>query len=141
MRSFLLIPPLLLAASPVQSQGIGERTTSPEAMLSSLSGSPEDALAEQIAAANAHPLGTAANPVRVGGPEGERAYLARLRCSDGSAPSIGMREEAGVGAFGSVVGAYEVECGGSNQVRIVMDRYHAEHRETRAPPGFAILPL
>ena len=82
-------------------------------------------------------MGTTQNPVRVGGPDGERAYLARLRCGDGSAPRVGARREAGVGAFGSVVGGYEVSCGGA-QARIVFDMYHEEHVETRAPAGFTL---
>ena len=91
------------------------------------------------AAAAAHPLGTPENPVRVGGPEGEHAYLGHLRCADGSQPRIGARSEAGVGAYGSVVGAYEVSCGGAT-ARIVFDMYHAEHVETRAPAGFSYVP-
>ena len=129
---------LLVIAAPVSAQRLGERTTSPQSMIQTLDrGSPDDELREQIAAADAHPLGTARNPVRVGGPDGERAYLARLRCPDGSAARIGARREAGVGAFGSVVGAYEVICGGST-ARIVFDMYHEEHVETRPPAGFTL---
>jgi hypothetical protein len=90
-----------------------------------------------VAAADAHPLGTAENPVRVGGPEGERAYLARLRCADGSAVRVGARRETGAGAFGSVTGSYEVFCG-TAAGRIVFDMYHEEHVETRAPQGFTL---
>ena len=46
--------------------------------------SPEEEMRALVAAADAHPLGTLENPVRVGGPDGERAYLARLRCADGA---------------------------------------------------------
>ena len=99
--------------------------------------SPEDEIAQLAAAAEAHPLGTPENPIRVGGPEGEHAYLGHLRCADGSQPRIGARSNAGVGAYGSVVGAYEVGCGAVAS-RIVFDIYHEEHAETRAPGG---LPL
>jgi hypothetical protein len=68
----------------------------------------QDDLAEAIAAANAHPLGSRENPVRVGGPEGERAYLARLRCGDGNAPRIGEGVDMGVGAFGSIVDGFRL---------------------------------
>jgi hypothetical protein len=92
-----------------------------------------------IAAAAAFPLGSMENPVRVGGPGGERAYLARLRCADGSAPRLGARSDKGEGAFGSLVAAYRLECGAS-AADLVMDMYHGEHVENRAPPGFAIQP-
>ena len=95
--------------------------------------------ARLITAANAYPLGTIENPVRVGGPEGERAYLARLTCEGGAPLRIGTRSEAGEGGFGAIVNAYAVACGGTTR-RIVFDMYHAEHVENRAPAGFAIRP-
>jgi hypothetical protein len=101
--------------------------------------SPEEEMRQLAAAADAHPLGTVENPVRVGGPEGEHAYLGRLRCADGAAPRVGARREVGIGAFGSVVGAYEVACG-TQAGRIVFDMYHEEHVETRAPAGFTLQP-
>jgi error-prone DNA polymerase len=81
-----------------------------------------------------------ANPIRVGGPEGERAYLARLRCSDGRAPGIGPRASAGVGAYGSVVDSYSLDCGAAapGKVSLVLDKYHADHAEQNAPVGFQI---
>jgi hypothetical protein len=93
-----------------------------------------------VMAAASQPLGTIRNPVRVGGPQGERAYLARLRCADGSAPLVGARASAGVGAFGSVTSAYPLDCGGAapGKLQIVMDMYHDDHRENRAPSGLTI---
>jgi hypothetical protein len=138
MRSLLLAAAILLPAAPVPAQRLGARTTSPEAMVARMSPvSPEEEMRALIAAADAYPLGTVENPVRVGGPEGERAYLGRVRCADGAAPRVGARHEAGIGAFGSVVGAYEVACG-SAAGRIVFDMYHEEHVETRAPAGFTL---
>jgi len=99
--------------------------------------SPEEEMRQLVAAADAFPLGTLENPIRVGGPEGERAYLGHLRCADGAAPRVGARREAGIGAFGSVAAAYEVGCG-AGAGRIVFDMYHAEHVETRAPAGFTL---
>ena len=143
MRPLPLILAAALVAAPAAAQELGERTRSPESMLAELGLAPEaDDLAAAIAAANAHPLGSAENPIRVGGPDGERAYLARLRCADGSAPRIGQRGSGGVGAFGTIVDAYPLDCGAAapGQATLVMDMYHSEHREDRAPPGFTILP-
>jgi len=137
------LPPTLAAllfAMPAfaQEQDVGERTARPESHLPASDLAPgQDDLQAAIAAAAAHPLGTLENPVRVGGPEGEQAYLARLRCADGSSPRIGSREEAGVDAFGTVARAYPLACGAS-AARIVFDIYHEEHAEERAPPGFTI---
>lgn len=103
---------------------------------------PEAELAAAVAAASAHPLGTLANPVRVGGPLGERAYLARLRCADGTLPKVGRRAEGGAGAFGSIVGLYPLDCGAAapGRTSLAFDIYHEEHREDRAPAGFRIEP-
>lgn len=131
---------LLFSTAPASAQRLGARTASPEAMAAQLNpASPEEEMRALVAAADAFPLGTLQNPVRVGGPEGERAYLARLRCADGAAARIGARREAGTGAFGSVVAAYEVGCAAAAG-RIVFDMYHAEHVETRAPAGFTLQP-
>lgn len=121
----------------------GDRTTSPEQLLRDLGLADEpDDLRDIIAEADGHPLGSGRNPVRVGGPAGERAYIARLRCADGSSPSIGQRGSAGIGAFGTIVDVYPVDCGAKppGKAEIVMDMYHAEHQENRAPPGFTIVP-
>lgn len=142
---FILI--LLLAATPAFAQPaqppqgqLGARTRSPDQLIGAMGQtSPEEEMRQLVAAADAHPLGTTENPVRVGGPEGERAYLGRLRCPDGQAPRIGARREAGVGAFGSVVAGYELGCA-AGAGRVVFDMYHAEHVETRAPAGFTLRP-
>ena len=136
-----LVAAVLLASAQQPSPPIGQRTTSPDTMLQGLAaGMSEEEAA--IAAAQAHPLGTVDNPVRVGGPEGEQAYIARLRCGDGSAPRVGQPSTMGAGAFGSIVDGYPLDCGGAAPGRftIVMDKYHEEHREERAPAGFTLLP-
>ena len=137
------IATILILAAPAAAQQpprLGQRTTSPEAMVAQMNqASPEEELRVLVAAADAHPLGTIENPIRVGGPQGERAYLARLRCADGVAPRIGARREAGIGAFGSIVAAYELSCSGA-EGRILFDMYHEEHVETRAPAGFTLAP-
>ena len=129
---------LLATPAVAQEPDVGARTARPESHLPASDLAPgQDDLQAAIAAAAAHPLGTLENPVRVGGPEVERAYLSRLRCADGSAPRIGSPEEAGVDAFGSVARAYPLACGAS-AARIVFDIYHEEHVEDHAPPGFTI---
>lgn len=139
MRFLPLAAALLVPAAPALAQELGARTATPEAMVAQMNqASPEEEMRALVAAAEAHPLGTAANPVRVGGPDGERAYLGHLRCPGGLAPRIGARREAGVGAFGSVVAAYEVTCGAAAG-RIVFDMYHEEHVEARAPAGFTLV--
>ena len=142
-----LIPALaaaLLAAAPAAAEPKpGDRTMTPEQLLRELGwGIDEDDVREAVEAAAAHPLGTAENPVRVGGPGGERAYIARLRCGDGSRPRVGQRSNAGIGAFGTIVDVYPLDCGAAAPGRfaLVMDMYHAEHRETRAPAGFTLIP-
>lgn len=127
------------APEPAPMPPIGQRTTAPEQLLGTISTQDPVAEEEAMAAAAARfPLGTVDNPVRVGGPEGERAYLARLRCPDGSNPAIGGRSGRGVGGFGTVVGAYSVQCSGAPAVEVVLDMYHEEHREDRAPPGLTL---
>jgi hypothetical protein len=108
-----------------------------------LSGGRADAasLPGLIAEAQLHPLGSRENPVRVNMPVGERAYLARLRCSDGAAPSFEREGSAGPGVFGSIVDIYDVRCRDAEprESEIWMDMYHPEHRETAAPPEFTIV--
>lgn len=145
MRKLLFIAAAAgLGAAPSQAmQKIGERTASPEQILEQMGlGVSDEELARVVGAADAHPLGTPENPVRVGGPHGQRAYVSRLRCSDGERPKIGTRVSAGVGAFGTIVDAYPLDCGAAEpgQFRLVMDMYHDGHREDRAPAGFTIVP-
>lgn len=130
-----------LAAAPASAQKLGERTVPPEQLLAELGlGVSDEELARAIAAADAHPLGTLENPVRVGGPAGERAYLARLRCGDGAVPRVGARVTGEIGAFGTIVDIYPLDCGAAapGSTRIVMDMYHSEHDEVRAPAGFSL---
>jgi len=140
MRFPVLVALLILPAAPAFARQLGARTAPPDAMIAQMNPtSPEEEIRQLAIAADAHPLGTVENPVRVGGPEGEHAYLGHLRCPDGSTPTVGARREVGIGAFGSVVAAYDVTCGGIVG-RIVFDMYHEEHVETRAPAGFTFVP-
>lgn len=131
----------LLAAPAFGMKPPREESPAPAELLRAPGDGTDDAeLQQAIAAADRHPLGTAENPVRVGGPEGERAYIARLRCADGTLPKVGQRGSAGVGAFGTIVAVYPLDCGASapGRIDLIMDMYHSEHVEDRAPAGFAI---
>ena len=137
----LLLAAALTASAATAQQPPREQSPAPRALLEGIgSGNTDAALEQAIAAAAAHPLGTLENPIRVAGPEGERAYLARLRCADGRAPAIGARTAAGIGAYGSLVDAYAVDCGPAapGKVSLVLDKYHEEHPEQGAPDGFQV---
>lgn len=137
-KTCILIAAAAIAASPLSAKPPREESPAPKDLLAGLGFSAVDEAA--FAAARVHPLGSLQNPVRVGGPEGQRAYLARLRCADGSAPRIGAKGSAGVGAFGSIVDSFPLDCGSAapGRTSLVMDMYHSEHREERAPPGFQL---
>ena len=140
MRLSPFLASLTLTAMPTAAQDLGDRTAAPQSHLPAGGLAPgQDDLAEAIAAADTHPLGSLANPIRVGGPQGERAYLARLRCADGTRPQVGNRREGEVDAFGTVAAAFEIRCGTAN-ARIYFDMYHEEHVENRAPAGFTVEP-
>jgi len=145
MRNFLLLLIALPLAAPASAADpkVGARTGAPEQLFAGIGeGTSEAALEQEIAAAEAHPLGTLANPVRVGGPEGARAYIARLRCADGSPPKTGPRADGGIGGFGAVTEVRPVDCGAAapGRLNLLFDVYHEEHRENRAPQGFRIEP-
>ena len=141
MQMLLALAAAALSAAPAAAPKIGARTSSPDQVLGSEAAADPMAEAEQIAAAAAaYPLGTEKNPVRVGGPEGARAYLSRLRCADGSSPRIGPRSSGGVGAYGTLTERYPLDCGTAAPGRVALsfDFYHEEHVETRPAPGFAL---
>lgn len=112
--------------------------------LSALFGGPEmpqgEELAELIEEAEARPLGSQENPVRAEMPAGQRAYLNRLRCEDGNAPTFHRVGNFGVGVFGRIIDGYEVKCenGQLEPVMVFMDMYHPGHVEARPVAGFTI---
>lgn len=119
----------------------GDRTAAPKQLLGEMEEAAPDAEVEQIAAAAAaHPLGTLANPVRVGGPEGRVAYIGRLRCADGSRPRSAGASPGGIGAYGSVVDRVPLDCGPAapGRIDLIVDIYHQEYSEERAPAGFTL---
>ena len=139
--SLVLVAALLIPAA-VSAKPPREESPAPKELVSRAGLGNSDAEIERgIAAAAAHPLGSLANPVRVGGPQGGNAYLASLRCGDGSEPAIGTRRKGGTGAFGSVVELYTLDCGAAAPGRqdLALDLYPEGHVERSAPAGFRIV--
>lgn len=99
-------------------------------------------LEQLVAKAQVHPLGSEQNPVRAEMPQGQRAYLNRLRCADGKRPVFERVGSFGVGVYERIIDGYEVLCDGSSPAKsmIYMDMYHPGHREPAAVAGFAIDP-
>ena len=90
--------------------------------------------------ASQYPLGSLENPVRASVPQGQRAYLSRLRCEDLSRPEFSRAGNVGFGPFGNIVDAYVVTCKGSEpaQRTIHMDMYHSGYVENEAVEGYGI---
>lgn len=90
--------------------------------------------------AEAFPLGGAKNPVRVTMPEGERGYLARLRCADGKPPLYRRDGSTGEGPYGNIMDLYTVTCEGGAPAasEVYMDMYHGGFAEPRPVPGFTV---
>jgi len=145
MRKSLCLFSLAIAAAaaPVTAQKLGQRTAAPEQSMAGIGqGSSDAEIAQELEAAAAFPVGTLQNPIRVAGPEGERAYLARLRCADNSLPRIGAQKPGGTGAFGNVVDLVSADCGAAAPAHadILIDVYQEEHVLEAAPPGFRLVP-
>ena len=145
MYKILLAPMLvaLLMQSADAAKPPREESPAPREVLESFTAlNGDEALEQAIAAADAHPLGTLANPIRVAGPEGAHAYLSRLRCANGSLPKVGEGKSGDVDTYGSIAMLYAVDCGASQPpaAMLVIDLYHEEHVETRPPAGFRIHP-
>jgi len=128
---------------------------------------PEAPPAQPAAAAPSAYGVSIATAVEVCKPPGERKYLDRLRCPDGTAPTYSRRGSGGSRtaiqgdaaekasmdqmfregplAPGEpdyhIIDYYEVRCG-DRLTEVVMDMYHCYQKEpTQAPPGFTIEPL
>lgn len=94
-------------------------------------------LAKAVAKAERSPLGSKANPIRENMPQGEIAYLRRLRCSGGEAPAFERKGSVGLGVYGNIVDLYSVTCPGAAAVDVYMDMYH-DGPENRPVPGFTM---
>lgn len=84
------------------------------------------------------PLGSETNPIRAKGPDGQRDYLARLRCDDGRAPEFERAGSMGVGPYGKIVDLYTLHCRKGPVRQVTMDMYHCVE-EARAIDGFEIV--
>lgn len=134
---------LFLSVAAVGWAGASPQSGSPAAELDDLFSGGRASGAEldrRIADASSHPLGSRENPVRVNMPEGQRGYLARLRCADGRAPEFMRVGSYGAGPFGSIIDGYDVRCVDAEPARsmIFMDMYHPNHDERAPPPGFTL---
>lgn len=138
MRLPILALAILLPAAPLlAAQG------TPRQMMEELGVAPSHRdVARAVERASNEPLGSSRNPVRVSGAGGEHAYIARLRCGDGSRPRVGDRHNDGVGAFGTIVDVWPLDCGAAapGRFELVLDMYHDNYEETRAPAGFSLTP-
>ncbi len=84
------------------------------------------------------PLGSESNPIRAKGPQGQRDYLARLRCSNGRAPQFERDGSIGLGPYGKMVDLYSLHCENGPVQQVTMDMYHCVE-ETRPIEGFEIV--
>lgn len=104
-------------------------------------GRPTGAALERLfAEAARHPLGSRENPVRADMPAGQRAYLQKLRCSNGAMPAFSRSGNLGPGVYGSIVDLYVLTCAGGQPARseVVMDMYFPGYLESRPVPGFTM---
>lgn len=131
----MLLTAFMLSAHPASAQDPLAAMLAGE---SELQGQHLDAAIEK---ASEHPFGSAENPVRASTPWGQRAYLDRLRCTDGAAPTYARGGSVGASPYGNIMDVYNVDCGAAEpgSVEIYMDMYHKGHLETAAVPGFTIL--
>jgi hypothetical protein len=97
-------------------------------------------LARSPSADTSSALGSESNPIRGRGPFGEREYLQRLRCPDGSPPTFERGGSTGPGLDDDILDVYSVDCRSPGpSASVFMDMYHPDHRERRAIPGFTVL--
>ena len=130
---------LLAGCATTTAQKDDDVDTALSRMLAGESATQGAALDAALADAAEHPLGSSENPVRASMPAGQRAYLNRLRCADGSAPSYNRVGNFGEGVYGNIVDGYQVTCPGKEPQMVVMDMYHSGYVENRPVPGFTIV--
>lgn len=131
-----------MAAALLLAGGVGQ-AKKPDFSLEDMFGphKTEAELRDALKEADKFPLGSEQNPIRADMPAGQRAYLSRLRCSDGKAPQFERGGSVGSGPYGSIVDVYGVHCGGGAtpaESSIYIDMYHS-HVESRAVAGFTII--
>ena len=135
----VLCSALALAMALTATQGVSA-DRGLDAMLEGRSPMSKSALKKAIAKAEQEPLGSRGNPVRVEMPEGQRAYLASLRCADGTRPRYERAGNVGLGVYQSIIDLYQADCGDAapGKVEIYMNMYRPGHVETRPVPGFSV---
>lgn len=84
------------------------------------------------------PLGSESNPIRAKGPQGQRDYLARLRCANGRAPEFERGGSLGLGPYDRIVDLFTLHCENGPVRQVTMDMYHCVE-ETRPIEGFEIV--
>ncbi len=141
MRKFIalaVIAVMGIAAAPIQDKPEGKLPNKGRDMMLSMgAGMKGKKLEKAIAEAEKSPIGSKANPVRENMPEGEVAYLRKLRCEDGAAPKFERAGNVGEGPYGFIVDLYKVTCPGKAAVDVFIDMYH-DGGEMRPVPGFTI---
>ncbi|KAK0341806.1 hypothetical protein LTR94_024904 [Friedmanniomyces endolithicus] len=87
-------------------------------------------------------LGGMDNSVKADMPTGQRAYLARLRCANGRAPSFSRLGSYGIVHSSHVIDGYQTLCPGSTPEKtlILIDMYHPGHVEAKPVEGFTLAP-
>jgi hypothetical protein len=132
---------LLAVASGVPAMAQDDDAAGSDFLLRALGLRPLDGkeLAAVEAEAAKHPLGSKENPVRAQDPAGQRAYLKRLRCPSGKAPSFERAGDVGPGIYGSIVDRYQVECKDGLKAEVIIDMYHRGYVEKQPVPGFTIV--
>lgn len=129
----------ILAAASLTIALAGCGATTPSTDSAALATAPDNkpAIAQLELAAGS--FGSEQNPVRARMPQGQRAYLDRLRCASGDAPGYRRIGSGGRSPHGGIIDMYSVTCEGSSTVVIWMDMYH-EHVEEEPVDGFTIIP-
>ncbi|MEM9965779.1 MAG: hypothetical protein AAGC58_10575 [Asticcacaulis sp.] len=145
LRNIFLITVLVALSGCASVPPAGGAEENSSSAFQSLFGEPlsPDEMAKRIQKAEAgYPLGSKENPVRVSMPQGQRAYLAQLRCEDGQVPAFHRGGSVGLGPYDNIIDRYEVTCAGSKpeKTMIFMDMYFAGHVETRPVEGFTRVP-
>lgn len=139
MRATMALAALCLAGCAANPAGSSMDRSLQKAMngQSQMEGRQLDAAVQR---AERNPLGSKSNPVRAQMPPGEIAYLRRLRCGDGTAPTFSRMGSFGDGPYGNIIDGYQVDCGSAapGRVQVFMDMYHPGFIESRPVPGVTI---
>jgi hypothetical protein len=101
---------------------------------------PKTLTAAELVAVQAEPLGSIKNPIRCDGVQGERCYVARLRCPSGERPKIeGRFSILERSPYGTILDEYILRCSDWTEPRsIFLDMYHSGVLEERPADGFLV---